>query len=110
VTAKVESITSSSSKKTARKPAKPHDFTFDSRPVKKTLLSNSGLIKLKINSTLVINITKVNRQQRNSTFFCDVAAEPTAETVARGDMDDFGGADIAARFGDSCIQTTNTQK
>jgi len=37
-----------------------------------------------------------------------VAAEPTADTVARGDIPAFGPAGPTARFGDSLIQTTHT--
>jgi len=44
------------------------------------------------------------------TFFCGVAAEPTAETVARGDIVDFGPADPVIRLGDSCSQTTDFEK
>jgi len=42
------------------------------------------------------------------TFFCGVAAEPTADTVARGDMVAFGPGEPVIRFGDSWSQTVDT--
>jgi len=39
------------------------------------------------------------------TFFCGAVAEPTADTVARGDIADFGPGGVVVRFGDSWINT-----